>query len=125
MTEAFVYDAIRTPFGKFGKGLAGVRPDDLAAHIVRCVVGRAPGLTPDALEAGALDGGTDDALPPGEHPATATITATPNATPTRRTRDRDPNQPIMDILETPTAHPAATIPATNSSVNFANSATDT
>ena len=53
---------------------------------------------PEELEAGALDGGTDDALPPGVHPATATITATPNATPTRRTRDRDPNQPIMDIL---------------------------
>ncbi|WP_369045796.1 thiolase family protein [Sinomonas sp. P10A9] len=55
MTDAFVYDAIRTPFGKFGKGLASVRPDDLAAHMVRSVVDRAPGLTPDALEAGALD----------------------------------------------------------------------
>lgn len=50
MTEAFVYDAIRTPFGKFGSGLAGVRPDDLAAHMVRTIVDRAPGLTPEALE---------------------------------------------------------------------------
>ena len=50
MTEAFVYDAIRTPFGKFGGGLAGVRPDDLAAHVVRAIVGRAPGLTTEALE---------------------------------------------------------------------------
>lgn len=31
MTEAFVYDAVRTPFGKHGGALAGVRPDDLAA----------------------------------------------------------------------------------------------
>ncbi|WP_138415727.1 thiolase family protein [Sinomonas gamaensis] len=50
MTEAFVYDAVRTPFGKFGGGLAGVRPDDLAAHIVRAIVDRAPGLTAEALE---------------------------------------------------------------------------
>ena len=50
MTEAFVYDAVRTPFGKFGGALAGVRPDDLAAHVVRSIVDRAPGLTPEALE---------------------------------------------------------------------------
>lgn len=60
MSEAFVYDAVRTPFGKFGGGLAAVRPDDLAAHIVRSIVDRAPGLTPEALEGsdskhGAID----------------------------------------------------------------------
>ncbi|MEZ2372418.1 acetyl-CoA C-acyltransferase [Arthrobacter sp. RCC_34] len=44
MNQAYVYDAVRTPFGKFGSGLAGVRPDDLAAHIVRESVRRAPGL---------------------------------------------------------------------------------
>ena len=31
MTSAYVYDAVRTPFGKYGKSLAGIRPDDLAA----------------------------------------------------------------------------------------------
>ena len=39
MTDSYVLDAIRTPIGKFGGGLAGVRPDDLAAHVVR-VAGR-------------------------------------------------------------------------------------
>ncbi|WP_422733598.1 thiolase family protein [Micromonospora sp. WMMD558] len=44
MRSAFVYDAVRTPFGKYGGGLAGVRPDDLAAHVLRAVVDRSPGL---------------------------------------------------------------------------------
>ncbi|HVV12867.1 thiolase family protein [Amycolatopsis sp.] len=35
MTEAFVLDAIRTPFGRYGGALAKVRPDDLAAHVLR------------------------------------------------------------------------------------------
>ena len=35
MNQAFIYDAVRTPFGKFGSGLAGVRPDDLAAHVIK------------------------------------------------------------------------------------------
>ena len=34
---AFVYDAVRTPFGKFGGGLAGVRPDDLAAVVLTAI----------------------------------------------------------------------------------------
>ena len=44
-TAAFVYDAIRTPFGRFGGALAGIRPDDLAAHVVKQLVARAPGLS--------------------------------------------------------------------------------
>ena len=35
MTAAFVYDAIRTPFGRFGGGLAKIRPDDLAATVIK------------------------------------------------------------------------------------------
>src|SRR5260370_34390752 len=31
-TDVYLYDAVRTPFGKYGGALAGVRPDDLAAH---------------------------------------------------------------------------------------------
>lgn len=50
MSHAFVYDAVRTPFGKFGAGLAGVRPDDLAAHVVRESVGRAPSLDPARID---------------------------------------------------------------------------
>ena len=34
MSAAYVYDAVRTPFGRYGGALAGVRPDDLAAHVV-------------------------------------------------------------------------------------------
>ena len=50
MNQAFVYDAVRTPFGKFGSGLAGVRPDDLAAHVIRESVKRAPGLDPERID---------------------------------------------------------------------------
>ena len=50
MNQAYVYDAVRTPFGKFGSGLAGVRPDDLAAHVVRESVKRAPGLDVERID---------------------------------------------------------------------------
>lgn len=50
MAEAFVYDAVRTPFGKIGGALSGHRPDDLAAHVVRTLVGRAPGLDAAAID---------------------------------------------------------------------------
>ncbi|WP_411374444.1 thiolase family protein [Arthrobacter sp. MPF02] len=50
MNQAFVYDAVRTPFGKFGSGLAAVRPDDLAAHVIRESVKRAPALDPGRID---------------------------------------------------------------------------
>ncbi|MFD1212877.1 thiolase family protein [Arthrobacter sp. GCM10027362] len=50
MNQAYLYDAVRTPFGKFGGGLAGVRPDDLAAEVVRASVSRAPGLDPARID---------------------------------------------------------------------------
>ena len=50
MTASFVYDAIRTPFGRFGKGLAAVRPDDLAAHTVRAMLARHPELDPARID---------------------------------------------------------------------------
>jgi len=40
MTASFVYDAVRTPFGRAGGALAGVRPDDLAALVMRAIVER-------------------------------------------------------------------------------------
>ena len=40
MAQAYVYDAVRTPFGRYGGALAGVRPDDLAAHVVSVLVER-------------------------------------------------------------------------------------
>src|SRR5450830_1380598 len=48
--HAFLYDAVRTPFGRFGGGLAGVRPDDLAAHVIGEAVRRAPGLNPERID---------------------------------------------------------------------------
>ncbi|MBO1268102.1 thiolase family protein [Arthrobacter cavernae] len=50
MNQAYVYDAVRTPFGKFGSGLAAVRPDDLAAHVVREAVRRAPALDVERID---------------------------------------------------------------------------
>ena len=47
-TDVYLYDAVRTPFGKYGGALAGVRPDDLAAHVVRTLAGRARGAGPQA-----------------------------------------------------------------------------
>ncbi len=37
---AYVLDAVRTPFGRYGGALAGVRPDDLGAHVVRALLDR-------------------------------------------------------------------------------------
>ncbi|HLS03039.1 MAG TPA: 3-oxoadipyl-CoA thiolase, partial [Beutenbergiaceae bacterium] len=37
---AFIYDALRTPFGRAGGALADVRPDDMAALVMREIVER-------------------------------------------------------------------------------------
>ncbi|GAA2242685.1 thiolase family protein [Promicromonospora sukumoe] len=50
MGQAFVYDAVRTPFGRYGGALAGVRPDDLAAFVVGEQVRRAPALDPARVD---------------------------------------------------------------------------
>ncbi|MDR2372876.1 MAG: thiolase family protein [Bifidobacteriaceae bacterium] len=50
MVSAFVYDAVRTPFGKYGKSLAGVRPDDLGALVIKAVLDRNPGLDPGMID---------------------------------------------------------------------------
>ncbi|GGG51601.1 acetyl-CoA acyltransferase [Kocuria dechangensis] len=50
MTEAYIYDAVRTPFGRFGGALAGVRPDDLAAHVIGEQVRRASALDPATID---------------------------------------------------------------------------
>ena len=50
MNEAFVYEAVRTPFGRFGGALSGVRPDDLAAHTIRALLDRVGDLDPAAID---------------------------------------------------------------------------
>ena len=49
MTATFVYDAVRTPFGRAGGALADVRPDDLAATVLRAAVDRV-GLDPARID---------------------------------------------------------------------------
>ncbi|MFE9097000.1 thiolase family protein [Streptomyces sp. NPDC007264] len=49
MTDAFLYAAARTPFGRFNGSLAATRPDDLAATALRGVLAKAPGLDPAAI----------------------------------------------------------------------------
>jgi 3-oxoadipyl-CoA thiolase len=44
MTDAFIVDAIRTPFGRFGGALAGVRADDLAALPIAALIARNRGV---------------------------------------------------------------------------------
>ncbi|HZX55511.1 MAG TPA: thiolase family protein [Ilumatobacteraceae bacterium] len=61
--EAFIVDAVRTPLGRIGGALAGVRPDDLLAGIVRAVVERSPSLDPasiDEVYAGDANGAGED-----------------------------------------------------------------
>ena len=49
LREAWIVDAVRTPIGRYGGALAGVRPDDLAALVLRAIVERT-GLDPAAVE---------------------------------------------------------------------------
>ena len=49
MSRAVILSAVRTPIGRYGGALAGVRPDDLAAIAVRAAVDRA-GVDPAQIE---------------------------------------------------------------------------
>ena len=50
MQQVYIYDALRTPFGRLGGGLAGVRPDDLAAAVITKLVERYPNLDRNAID---------------------------------------------------------------------------
>jgi acetyl-CoA C-acetyltransferase len=50
MNESYVVDALRTPIGKFGGALSPVRPDDLAALVIRAIVDRNPGIDINLIE---------------------------------------------------------------------------
>jgi acetyl-CoA acetyltransferase family protein len=59
----WVVDAVRTPIGRHGGGLSGVRPDDLAAHVLRPLVARTPALDPESIDdiwLGAANGAGED-----------------------------------------------------------------
>jgi acetyl-CoA acyltransferase len=49
MSSAYVYAAVRTPFGRFGGALADTRPDDLAATAVRGLLEKTPDLDEERL----------------------------------------------------------------------------
>src|SRR5437868_8114275 len=40
MQTAYVIDAVRTPIGKYGGALSGLRPDDLLAHVIKVLIKR-------------------------------------------------------------------------------------
>lgn len=48
MNEAWIIDAARTPIGRYAGALKDIRPDDLAAHVIRALLDRA-GIPPDAI----------------------------------------------------------------------------
>jgi acetyl-CoA acyltransferase len=48
--DAFVFAYARTPFGRFGGALSGVRPDDLGANAVTAVLAQVPDLDPAAVD---------------------------------------------------------------------------
>ena len=50
MSGVYILDAVRTPIGRFRGALAGVRPDDLAATVVRAVVDRVPEVDPAGID---------------------------------------------------------------------------
>ena len=49
MLEVVIVEAVRTPVGRHGGALATIRPDDLAALVIKEVVARA-GIEPDLIE---------------------------------------------------------------------------
>ena len=50
MEPAYICDAIRTPFGRYGGTLASLRTDDLAAIPIRALVGRNAGVDWNAVD---------------------------------------------------------------------------
>jgi acetyl-CoA acyltransferase len=63
MTAAYLYDAVRTRFGRYNGALAGVRPDDLASYVITALLQRnpqLPGTTVDEVIFGNANGAGED-----------------------------------------------------------------
>ena len=63
LRDPWVVEAVRTPIGRYGGALASVRPDDLAAAVLRAVVDRAgldPALVEDVILGCANQAGEDN-----------------------------------------------------------------
>ncbi len=50
MKSTYIVDILRTPVGKYGGTLASVRPDDLAAHVIKKLMERNPNVDPKIVE---------------------------------------------------------------------------
>src|SRR6185369_3255310 len=50
MKTAYIVDILRTPIGKYGGSLAAVRPDDMAALVIKKLLERNPALDPNQIE---------------------------------------------------------------------------
>jgi len=48
--QAYIVDAVRTPVGKFGGGLSTMRPDDLAAFVIKTLMQRNQSIDPVLLD---------------------------------------------------------------------------
>ena len=48
--EVYILDGVRTPTGRYGGALAGVRPDDLAARVLESLLERNGGLDPERID---------------------------------------------------------------------------
>ena len=63
MAEAFLVDGVRTPIGRHGGALAGMRPDDLLAHVLRVTLERTPSIEAvelDEVVAGCVNQAGED-----------------------------------------------------------------
>ncbi|MEI7605184.1 MAG: acetyl-CoA C-acyltransferase [Chloroflexota bacterium] len=63
MREAWIVEALRTPVGRYGGALAGVRPDDLAATVLEAIIARSginPALIDDVILGCANQAGEDN-----------------------------------------------------------------
>jgi acetyl-CoA acetyltransferase family protein len=48
--SAYILDAVRVPFGRYGGALAKVRPDDLGAHVIKALLDRSPQLEHERID---------------------------------------------------------------------------
>lgn len=71
MTDAFLYDGVRTPFGRHAGGLAPVRPDDLLAGAIAALVERTgvPGERVEEVIVGCANQAGEDCRNVGRHAA--------------------------------------------------------
>lgn len=50
MKTTYIIDAVRTPIGKYGGALSGIRPDDLLSHVIKALLKRNPSIDINAIE---------------------------------------------------------------------------